>query len=154
MFIFEEIFCWIAWITFRWIAVLFSFHLNSHKNNYASKECKKELKKSRWLNNMHIRLISRVDFVCFWKSLLIILLNKERQRVSLAKLNQITSQNLVKTLRTFHKMIWKSKKFSPAEGFFPRYTRKFLRINFVLLIQTLHCGEFINRLCKVIDNLW
>ena len=31
-FIFEEIFCWIiAWVTFRWILVLFSFHLNSHK---------------------------------------------------------------------------------------------------------------------------
>ena len=43
------------------------------------------------------------------------------------------SQNLVTTLRIFRKMIRKSKKFFVCA----RYTRKFLRIDFVLLIRTL-----------------
>ena len=73
------------------------------------KECKKELKKSCWLNNVCFQLISRLDFVCFWKSFLIILLNKER--VSFPELKQITLQNLVETLHIFHKMICKSKTF-------------------------------------------
>ena len=43
------------------------------------------------------------------------------------------SQNLVTTLRIFRKMIWKTKKFFVCA----RYTRKVLRIDFVLLIGTL-----------------
>ena len=50
LFIFEEIFCWTAWVTFSWIVVLFSFHFNSHKTSYVCKKCKKELKKSHWFN--------------------------------------------------------------------------------------------------------
>ena len=46
LFIFEDIFCWIARVTFRWILVLFSFCLNSHNTNYVCKECKKEPKTS------------------------------------------------------------------------------------------------------------
>ena len=49
LFKFEEIFCWIAWATFRGIVVLFSFHFNSYKINYVCKKCKKELKTSHWL---------------------------------------------------------------------------------------------------------
>ena len=46
-------FFWIAWVTFRWIVVLFSFSFNSHKTNYLYTECKKELKKIRWLNPLN-----------------------------------------------------------------------------------------------------
>ena len=71
LFIFEEIFYRIAWVTFRWIVVLFSLSFNSHKTNYLCKECKKELKKSRWLNNVRLRVISRLDLftsksLCSW----------------------------------------------------------------------------------------
>ena len=83
LFTFEGIFCWIAWIAFRWVSALFSFCFNSHKTNYVCKEGKKEFKKSCWLNNVHLWLISRLDFVWFQKFLLVILLNKERQRKSL-----------------------------------------------------------------------
>ena len=56
------------------------------------------------------------------KSLLVILLKKEdKERVQFSKLNEISSQNLVKTLRIFHKMICKSKNISHAEDFFLRY---------------------------------
>ena len=61
LFIIEEIFCWITWVTFRWIAVLFSFCFNPHKINYVRKECKKELKTSLWLNKVRLQLISRLD---------------------------------------------------------------------------------------------
>ena len=71
LFIFEEIFYWIAWVTFRWIVVLFSFSFNFHKTNYLWKRCKKELKKSHWLNNVHLQVISRLDLFtskspCSW----------------------------------------------------------------------------------------
>ena len=47
LFIFEEIFFWIAWVTFRWILFFyFSFSFKSHKTNYVSKECKKGPKKA------------------------------------------------------------------------------------------------------------
>ena len=61
LFIFEDIICWIARVTFRWIVVLFSFRLNSHNTNYVCKECKKELKTSHWLNDVCLWLISRLD---------------------------------------------------------------------------------------------
>ena len=66
LFMFEEIFCRIAWITFIWIVVLFSFHSNSHKTNYICKECKKELKTSHWFNNVCFRLISISILELFW----------------------------------------------------------------------------------------
>ena len=62
LFMFEEIFCWIAWVTFRWIVVLFSFRFNSYKTNYIWKECKKMLRTSHWLNNVSLQLISRLPF--------------------------------------------------------------------------------------------
>ena len=108
LFIFEEIFCWIAWVTFRWIVVLFSYCFNFHKTNYACKECKKELKISHWLNNVCLQSIFRLDWCAS--------LNKERQRKSFAKLKQISSQNLVKTLCILHKMICKPKKFFTCGG--------------------------------------
>ena len=66
----------------------------------------------------------------------IILLNKERQRLSLAKLNQITLQNLVKTLRIFHKMICKSKTFLACDKSF----------------SLLHSKIFVNRFCFTDSN--
>ena len=81
LFIFEEIFCWIAWVTFRWIAVLFSFHLDSHRTNYVSNEYKKELKTSHWLNNICLWLISRSDFLL--KVAARNCIKKDRQRNSL-----------------------------------------------------------------------
>ena len=66
LFMFKEIFCWIAWVTFRGFAVLFSFCFNSHKTNYVCNKCKKELKKSCWLKNVRLRLISRLDFYAPW----------------------------------------------------------------------------------------
>ena len=77
--IFEEIFCWIVSATFRWVVVLFSFRLNPHRTNYVFNEYKKGLKTSHWLNKVCLRLISRSD-LCFLKSLLKMVLNKERQR--------------------------------------------------------------------------
>ena len=47
--------------------VLFSFCFNSHKTNYVWKECKKESMKSHWLNNVRLKLISRID-LCASKS--------------------------------------------------------------------------------------
>ena len=67
LFIFDEIFCWIAWITIRWIVVLFSFRFKSHKTNYVCKECERGLKASHWLDNVCLRLISRLD-LCASKS--------------------------------------------------------------------------------------
>ena len=64
LFIFEEIFCRIAWVTFRWIVVLFSFHFHSHKTNYVSipSSPKNNSRKSCWPNNVWLRLICRLDF--------------------------------------------------------------------------------------------
>ena len=69
LFIFEEIFCRITWVTFRLIVVLFSFCFSSHKTNYVCKECKKKLKKNCWLNNVRLQLISRLDLCAFKKEL-------------------------------------------------------------------------------------
>ena len=71
LFIFDEIFYWIEWVTFRWIVVLFSFSFNSRKTSYLCKECKKELKKSCWFNNVCLQVISRLDLfvsksICLW----------------------------------------------------------------------------------------
>ena len=64
--LFKEIFCWIAWVTFKWIVVLFSFCFNSCKTMHA-KIAKKSSKKSHWLNNIHLLLISRLN-LCAPKS--------------------------------------------------------------------------------------
>ena len=119
LYIFEYIFCWITWVTFRWIALLFSFCFHCHKTNYVSND---------WNNNVCLQLIPRLDLCAPG----IILLNKERQRTSLfAKHNQISSKNL--------KMIWKSKNFFARDNFFfPSCAQKFLQIDFVLLIRTLY----------------
>ena len=76
---------------------------------------------------------------------MVILLNKEREGL-IPQTNEISSQNLVKTLHTFYKMICKSKQFFSCGGPFPRYARKFLRIDFVLLIRTLYqmVAYFVN----------
>ena len=71
LFIFDEIFYWIEWVTFRWIVVLFSFSFDSYKTSYLCKECKKELKKSRWFNSVCLQVISRLDLfasksICLW----------------------------------------------------------------------------------------
>ena len=87
---------------------IFSFCFNFRKTNYACKECKKELKLSHWLNNVCLQSFSRLDWCAS--------LNKERQRKSFAKLKQISSQNLVKTLCILHKMICKPKNFFTCSG--------------------------------------
>ena len=106
LYIFEDIFCWITRVTFRWIVLLFSFCFHCHKTNYVSND---------WNNNVCLRLIPRLDLCAPG----LILLNKERQRTSLfAKHNQISSKNLIKTLHIFHKMICKSKKFFARDKLF------------------------------------
>ena len=62
-------------------------------------------------------------------------LNNERN--SWYMLLQINSQNLVKTLRIFHKTIHKSKKYFAVVGLFPRCALNFLWIDFASLIRTL-----------------
>ena len=52
LYIFEYIFCWITWVTFRWIVLLFSFCFHCHKTNYVSND---------WNNNVYLWLIPRLD---------------------------------------------------------------------------------------------
>ena len=56
--------------------------------------------------------------------------NRDKERVSFGKLNQISLQNLVKTLLIFHKMICKPKKFSTYGEPFTCYDHKLLQIDF------------------------
>ena len=84
LFIFEEIFCWIA--------VLFSFCFNPNKINYVCKECKKELETSLWLNKVRLQLISRFD-LC---SLKVLAHNFIKQRKTKKKFHL---QNLTKLVR-------------------------------------------------------
>ena len=69
LFIFEDIICWIARVTFRWILVLFSFCLNSHNTNYVFKECKKRAQNKLGLFPCYASKFLQIDFVLLIRTL-------------------------------------------------------------------------------------